>query len=175
MLVVLALISLPPCPLGVTAHPLPAEAGYAFKVEKSAVGRAPTTPCIDLDRHLAVPRITFKVDHPTQLRPESGPILDGIADWLHAVPNAALRVHSVYGVERIPDTQPHLRRGRAVVDYLVGRGITPDRLSVAGTDVIVRGNTPSARARRRAMAGFWFERRPYTPSTATDCKAVCED
>jgi peptidoglycan-associated lipoprotein len=98
-------------------------------------------------------RVYFATDK-TDLRPASRDLLDKQAAWLTAHPNVTVRVEGNADVRGNAAYNQRLgqRRAEAVRDYLVNKGVSPQRIlsvSYGDTQPIAQGRTHDALARNR--------------------------
>ncbi|MCX7651602.1 MAG: OmpA family protein [Bacteroidia bacterium] len=101
-------------------------------------------------------RILFKPNSPL-LEPSSYPVLDQIADFLKDNPTVRLRIHGHTDIgDPNPQHNQRLSEERAinVRQYLIRKGINPDRLEAVGhgnTQPIADNSTPEGRAQNRRV------------------------
>jgi len=94
--------------------------------------------------------VGFTLDH-ADLRPEDLPLLDALADWLGQHPDVHLL--RVEGHADEPGTPQYnyglsLRRASAVQDYLVSRGVAPERLQAVGDGEAIHTRDAQGATRR---------------------------
>ncbi|MEN2993596.1 MAG: OmpA family protein [Bacteroidia bacterium] len=101
-------------------------------------------------------RIHFKPNSP-QLEPTSYDLLDRIAEFLKAHPEVRLRIHGHTDIgDRDPNYNQRLseERAKAVRQYLIQKGVEPERLEAVGHGnrrPIADNSTPEGRAQNRRV------------------------
>lgn len=99
--------------------------------------------------------ILFAFDR-ANLKPESRPVLDQVAEYLKANPGIAMEIQG--HTDNVGTAEYNLKlsrqRAQAVKDYLMGKGIPPERLDVKGLGLsspLVPNDTEENRARNRRV------------------------
>ncbi len=102
-------------------------------------------------------RIYFEPNSPV-LKPSSYPALDRIAEFLKQNPSIRLRIHGHTDIGSLEDPKHNQRlsedRAINVRQYLIRKGISPDRLEAVGhgnTQPIADNSTPEGRALNRRV------------------------
>jgi len=124
----------PPPPVRGEAPPPPAPAPLRVQAE--------------LDRLLANGRIEFERGS-DRLHPEAAPLLDAVAAELASAPDVALEVegHTDSRGDAAANRRLSQLRAEAVKNYLIGKGITPERIHTLGSGSarpLLRSHSPEA-------------------------------
>ncbi len=105
-------------------------------------------PCLDLEhRRLRFAPIVFDIDKST-LRPTSRPILEELVALILRHPELSrleIRNHRDHVLSEHYGHELTANRARAIMSYLIQRGVPPQRLSARGyadTQPLVRGRSP---------------------------------